>query len=77
MSVQALLPDGLGPVFWQSRFVAHGRLGLARIQPGRYRLQRFEPQHFAGTWGLLGPALGEPVEIEVGADGKVTPARVF
>jgi hypothetical protein len=75
--VQWLADDGGPPVFFGSLFVRHGTLSLPSIAPGRYRVQRIEPQQFAGTWGLIGPPTGDPVEVVVDGNGIPTPREVW
>ena len=51
------------------------RLDLGRLVPGRYRLLPLRSG--ATSWGAAGEPCGPPVDIEVGTDGKVTPAVVW
>jgi hypothetical protein len=51
---------------------------LGGLPAGRYRLHPFQRgTMFAGHWGVYGEATGTPVELEVHADGRVTPDVVW
>lgn len=56
-------------------FVDDSKLDLGRLVPGRYRLLPFRSG--ATSRGGRGEPCGPPVDIEVAADGKVTPAVVW
>ena len=64
------VPDG---AFVCAALVAGGRLELARLPPGRYRVQFFTPFVFAGQWGLQGTSRGAPIAIDLRADGTTEP----
>lgn len=75
--VQWLPPDGGKAVFLRNLWAEAGTLSLTGIAPGRYRVQRIEPEYFNGTWGLIGPPRGDAVEVVIDAKGGAEPRHVL
>jgi hypothetical protein len=62
--------------FVRTVWLGGGQLWLDELPAGRYRVQFFTPSFFGGQLGLSGIARGNPIEIELRADGTTEPKVV-
>jgi len=67
------MPDG---AFACTVLLDKGRLPWSELPPGHYRVQFFTPFDFNGQWGASGTPRGEPVDVELRADGSTEPANL-
>jgi len=73
--IRQTLP-GVPKAFVRTVWVPGGRLWLDELPAGCYQVQFFTPWFFGGRLGLSGIARGNPIEIELRADGTTEPKVV-